>query len=65
MYVLRAHSMPLRVAAFFALFLGLPVIFYHTVEQPMIRVGAKVAKRLSNGGSSRVSEKELELEMAP
>ena len=64
-YVLRDHSLALRVAAFFGLFCGLPVVFYHAVEEPMIRVGARLAKRMERGEAPRVTERSLELEPAP
>ena len=64
-YVLRFQPMPMRVAAFVALFCLLPVAFYHLVEEPMIRVGALVAKKIGAGSVPRVTENTLELEPAP
>lgn len=64
-YVLRAHSLGLRIAAFVALFIGLPVVFYHLVEEPMIRLGARLAGHIGSGKAPRVTDKTLELEMAP
>lgn len=64
-YVLRTHSMAVRVAAFVAMFTGLPVVFYHVVEEPMIRLGAKLAGHMGPGRSPRINDTTLELEMAP
>ena len=64
-YYLRAFSLPVRVAAFAASFAVLPVIFYHTVEKPMISVGSRIARRFEWGPEPRIDERELGLEMAP
>ncbi len=65
-HVLRHHSREVRFAVFIGLFCVLPVAFYHAVEEPMIRLGARLASRIKTARPvPRITENELELEMAP
>ena len=64
-HVLQTFSMTVRIAAFVVIFCVLPVVFYHVVEEPMIRLGARVAKKIERGEAPRVDETTLELEPAP
>ena len=43
-HVLRGYGMTTRAGAFLALLVGLPVLLYHTVEEPMIRLGTRLAR---------------------
>ena len=64
-YLLREHSPALRVASFLGAVTVLPVAFYHGLEAPMIRYGARLAKRLQPGVAPRLTERAMELEPAP
>lgn len=64
-HTLRNHSMLLRVAAFFAVFALVPIAAYHLLEEPMIRLGSRLARRIESGPSPRVDERLLDLEPAP
>ena len=55
----------MRVLAFFTVLIGLSVLFYHTVEEPMIRVGSRLAKRIEPGPEPRIDQRELSLETVP
>jgi hypothetical protein len=46
--------MPLQIGVFLVTFVGAPVALYHGVEEPVIRVGKRVAKRLT-GPAGRTS----------
>lgn len=65
LHYLRADGLVTRIVAFVAVLVGLSVLFYHTVEEPMIRLGSKIAKRFVRGPEARIDERELSLEMAP
>jgi peptidoglycan/LPS O-acetylase OafA/YrhL len=64
-HVLRAYSAPVRLTAFLLLLVAAPVLFYHLVEAPMIRLGARLARRLGHGRMTLLSRRDMELEMAP
>lgn len=69
-YVLRAHGMAVRVGSFFALFLGLPVLLYHTVEERMIRLGSRLAhghaeRKLASGRGSTSPSLASESDLSP
>lgn len=70
-HVLRGHAMAIRVGAFFALFAGLPVLLYHTIEEPMIRLGSSLArgyvgkKRTDDSTSQPLVLTESDLSPAP
>jgi len=61
---LRERPMGLRVAVFVILLVGLPVV-YHVVEEPMIRIGSRLARRIGKGVEPRVDALTLGTEPAP
>jgi peptidoglycan/LPS O-acetylase OafA/YrhL len=42
-YLLRGHSLPVRLLAELASLIVLPLLAYHLVEHPMIRIGSRLA----------------------
>jgi peptidoglycan/LPS O-acetylase OafA/YrhL len=64
-HLLASHSIVLRVAAFAATVVILPVGFYHLLERPMIVLGSKLARKIERGPSPRMDERNLSLEPAP
>jgi peptidoglycan/LPS O-acetylase OafA/YrhL len=56
MYLLRGHSLWVQLLAEAVALVALPVIAYHLLEHPMIRVGARLASRAEN----RYGQHELE-----
>lgn len=64
-YILRNEPLAVRVAAFVVLFCGLPVLLYHLVEEPMLRYGARLVRRIESGVSPRIDERTIGLEPAP
>jgi peptidoglycan/LPS O-acetylase OafA/YrhL len=64
-YYLRGHGSAVKFGAFFATLVVLPVLFYHLLEEPMIRLGTKLAKQIEPGKSLPVNEQALNLEPAP
>jgi peptidoglycan/LPS O-acetylase OafA/YrhL len=44
-----------KISVFVALAVGLPVLFYHLLEEPMIRVGKRVAKSYARAARSSAS----------
>jgi len=65
LYYLRGHGLPVRLAAFTATIVVLPVLFYHLIEEPMIRLGSNIAKRIEPGPAAPLNEQALSLEPAP
>ena len=64
-HTLRAFSMPMRVTAFLAALTALPMLFYHGVERPCIRLGSRLAARIERGPEPRVNETMMRMEPAP
>jgi peptidoglycan/LPS O-acetylase OafA/YrhL len=64
-YLLRGEPAPVRVAAFIVTVSALSFIFYHLVEAPMIRLGAKLARKIEDGPSPPVNDATMRLEPAP
>jgi peptidoglycan/LPS O-acetylase OafA/YrhL len=64
-HVLAAQAMAVRVAVFFAILVGAPVVLYHAIEEPMIRLGSKLARRIERGPEPPVDELTLSTEVAP
>jgi peptidoglycan/LPS O-acetylase OafA/YrhL len=50
--VLKGQSVVLQWATLVVLFAGLPVLLFHTVESPMIGIGARIAKRFRARGAA-------------
>ena len=46
-YLIQGLTLGERWLIFVALSVALPILMYHVIEEPMIRLGLKVAKRLS------------------
>jgi len=65
LYYLRNHSVALRVAGYLVALIVLPVLLYHLVEEPMIRLGSRLAKRIETGPEPPVDERTLSMEPAP
>ena len=64
-HLLRGHSVLLRGAVFLLVVGGLSYALYHLVEEPMIRAGARLARRIEPGPSPKINEAALDLEPAP
>ena len=64
-YMLRGYSLFARIATFTVMFLVLPFLLYHLLEEPMIRLGARLAKKIGGGKVPKINEAALELEPAP
>jgi peptidoglycan/LPS O-acetylase OafA/YrhL len=56
MYLLRGHSLGVRLLAEIVPLVALPVVAYHLLEHPMIRVGSRLATR----AEKRYEQHELE-----
>jgi peptidoglycan/LPS O-acetylase OafA/YrhL len=56
MYILRGHSLRVRLLAEVLLLVVLPALAYHLLEYPMIRIGSRVARR----AETRYEQHELE-----
>jgi peptidoglycan/LPS O-acetylase OafA/YrhL len=64
-YLMRHQPLALRAAACVVCFCGFPVLLYHLVELPMLRYGARLARRVEAGPSPRVDDKTILLEPVP
>lgn len=62
---LQGKPYALRLAALLGILCFVPVLLYHLLEEPMIRLGAKVASRLDGRPSPKVTEQTLNLEPTP
>jgi peptidoglycan/LPS O-acetylase OafA/YrhL len=56
MYLLRGHSLGVRLLAEVVSLVVLPVVAYHLLEHPMIRIGSRLARR----AEKRYEQHELE-----
>jgi peptidoglycan/LPS O-acetylase OafA/YrhL len=45
-YLLRGHSLPVRLLGEFVPLVLFPLLAYHLVEHPMIRLGSRLAARV-------------------
>jgi peptidoglycan/LPS O-acetylase OafA/YrhL len=54
--VLSQQPLALRIAVFPLLAVGVPVLLYHAVEEPFIRIGAQLATRLGPARPASGSE---------
>ena len=45
---LASHSLALRILVLVVMLISLPVLLYHAIEKPMIKVGVRLAARFSN-----------------
>ena len=64
-HLLHHQPMIIRVLAFIATIVALPFILYHLVEAPMIRFGAKLARKVEDGPSPPINDATMRLEPAP
>ena len=64
-YYLRPYPIPVRIAGFVVTVVIGPLILYHLVEKPMIRVGSRLASRIESGKEPPMNEQNLSLEPAP
>ena len=65
MYVLRAQPTLLRVGGFAVTFVTLPVLLYHGLERPSIRLGSRLAGKIEQGPEPRRDEAMMRMEPAP
>ena len=64
LYVLRAHSLWVQISVELVLLVALPVIAYHLIEHPLIRVGSRLAGRLEKNYEQREVEQYREVSVA-
>lgn len=64
-HALQGQALPVRLLGFAAALILPPVLLYHLVEEPMIKLGARVARRMHTGKVPRVTEAVLNTEPAP
>lgn len=64
-HLLRNEPVLVRIAAFIVTIFLLPFVLYHLVEAPMIRVGARLARRVEDGPSPPMNDAAIRLEPAP
>ncbi len=65
LHYMSGYPAVLRIAAFLVVLVGLSVALYHAVEQPMIRLGSRLAGHLGRGREPAMDSREMNLEMAP
>ena len=64
-HALKQSSTPVRWGGFTAALILPPILLYHAVEEPMIKLGARLARHWGNRGVPRVTEAVLNAEPAP
>jgi peptidoglycan/LPS O-acetylase OafA/YrhL len=64
-YVLRGQPIAVRGVALVTALVGLPVVFYHAVERPGIRLGSRLAGKIERGPEPRADERMMRMEPAP
>lgn len=64
-HTLKSSPMPVRLTDLLILLIAPPLLLYHLVEEPMIRLGAQWARRLHDRRVPRVTEAVLRTEPAP
>ncbi len=64
-HTLAGRPIPVRVGVFAAALVGLPVVFYHAVERPCVRLGSRMAAKLERGPEPRADERMMRMEPAP
>jgi peptidoglycan/LPS O-acetylase OafA/YrhL len=62
---LHTQPMPLRIGLFVVTLCLVPMIFYHVIEAPMIRFGARLARRVDKGPGPQIDRRLMDLEPAP
>ncbi len=63
--LLRGEPIAVRLAAFAGLLVGLPVVLYHLVERPCIRLGSRLAGKIERGPEPAANERMMRMEPAP
>jgi len=56
-YLRNALPLPGRLAVFVVLIAGLPVFFYHLLEEPLVALGKYIGKRLEGARGSAAGAK--------
>ncbi len=64
-HALKTSPLPLRLCGFAAALILPPILLYHLVEDPMIKLGARLARHMGQGRVPRVTEAMLNTEPAP
>lgn len=64
-YYLHGQPVAVRVAGFLATFTLAPIVLYHAIEEPMIKLGSRIARRMESGPEPPMNESNLSLEPAP
>ena len=64
-HVLKGRPLPLRIASLAVLLVVPPVILYHLVEEPMIRLGSRLSRQLRGRGAPLITPAVLNTEPAP
>jgi peptidoglycan/LPS O-acetylase OafA/YrhL len=61
------HDQPaiVRIAGFLATITLTPILLYHAIEEPMIKLGSRIARGIESGPEPRINESNLSLEPAP
>ncbi len=65
LYYLKGYPVGIRILAYVTSIVVLPVASYHAVEEPMIRVGSRLARNIGNAREPVMNQNELKLEVAP
>lgn len=64
-YYLANASIALRILGYTSTIILLPIAFYHLIENPLIRLGSKIARKIEPGAAPAINEQALQLEPAP
>ena len=64
-HILRSHSLLLRIPIFLLMLVIPPLLLYHFVEEPMIKLGSRLARHFHDRWAPRITEGVLNTEPAP